>query len=95
MAYAARKLDMTPQHLNQALSAADIKSGLLERISEALGVSISRIYGENTKPSDFDLIAKQAIYDLTMENTRLKNRIAELEALVSPYRPSDNSQTRN
>lgn len=48
--------------------------------------------------------AKQAIYDLTMENTRLKNRIAELEGEkpswgekrhrlpVYPYRPSKKLQ---
>lgn len=36
--------------------------------------------GEMLKSSDVgDADAKQAIYDLTMENTRLKNRIAELE----------------
>ena len=46
LASAARLLDMTPQHLNQALSAADVKSGLLERISTAFGISIATLYGE-------------------------------------------------
>ena len=46
MASAARLLEMTPQHLNQALSAADVKSGLLEKISAAFGISIAALYGE-------------------------------------------------
>lgn len=46
MASAARLLDMTPQHLNQALSAADVKSGLLEKVSAAFGISIAALYGE-------------------------------------------------
>lgn len=46
MASAARMLDMSPQHLNQALSAADVKSGLLEKISAVFGISIAALYGE-------------------------------------------------
>jgi len=46
MAAAARLLDMTPQHLNQAVSAADVKSGLLEKVSAAFGISIAALYGE-------------------------------------------------
>ena len=46
MASAARLLDMTPQHLNQALSVADVKSGLLEKISAAMGITIAALYGE-------------------------------------------------
>ena len=76
MASAARLLEMTPQHLNQALNVADVKSGLLEKVCSVFGVSITAIYGE-TQVMDVD--AKQAIYDLTLENTRLKKRIAELE----------------
>ena len=46
MASAARLLEMTPQHLNQALNAADVKSGLLEKVSAAFGISIASLYGE-------------------------------------------------
>ena len=46
MASAARSLDMTPQHLNQALNAADVKSGLLEKVSTVFGISIASLYGE-------------------------------------------------
>lgn len=46
----ATRLGMSAQHLNQALNAADVKSGLLERISEALNIGIAELYGQ-TPPS--------------------------------------------
>lgn len=52
LASAARRLGMTPQHLNQALSAADVKSGLIERVSTSLGLSIASLYGEVTGVSN-------------------------------------------
>ena len=42
----ARQLGMSHQSFNQMLSAADIKSGLLERISQVLDIPISSLYGE-------------------------------------------------
>jgi transcriptional regulator with XRE-family HTH domain len=46
LASAARLLGMSSQHLNQALSVADVKSGLLEKVSETFGISITALYGE-------------------------------------------------
>lgn len=43
----SKRLEMSPQHLNQALSVADIKSGLIERVAVALGVSIAAVYSES------------------------------------------------
>lgn len=40
----AKRLGMSPQYLNQALNAADIKSGLIERICDVLGLSIAEMY---------------------------------------------------
>lgn len=37
----------TDQRLHSNLKAADVKSGLIERIAKVLGKSISEIYGEN------------------------------------------------
>ncbi len=77
---AARRLSMTPQHLNQALSAADVKSGLLEKVSAALAIKISSMYGETAGESSAEQdAAKQAIYELTMENAKLRSRISMLE----------------
>jgi transcriptional regulator with XRE-family HTH domain len=44
MASAARLLEMSPQHLNQALSAADVKSGLIEKAITALGLDLVNVY---------------------------------------------------
>lgn len=43
----ARQLGMSHQSLNQMLSAADVKSSLLERIAQVLNVPISFLYGEH------------------------------------------------
>ena len=47
----SRRLEISPQHLNQALSAADIKSGLIEKVSKAIDTPIASIYGEPTTAS--------------------------------------------
>ena len=56
LAACARLLNMSPQHLNQALSAADVKSGLIEKLGVALGLSVSTIYGEQALPAGEDAI---------------------------------------
>lgn len=48
LADVATRLGMSAQHLNQALGAADVKSGLLERISQELGIELGVLYGINT-----------------------------------------------
>lgn len=40
----ARILGMSQQNLSNSLSSADVKSGLIERISAALGMSVSEFY---------------------------------------------------
>jgi len=42
----ARRLSMTQQAFNQALNAADIKTGFLERIARAIGKPMSYFYPE-------------------------------------------------
>lgn len=55
MAEIAEKLGITPQHLNQQLRVADIKSGFLERIRQVFGLSIGDLYDE--KESAESLVA--------------------------------------
>lgn len=55
MAEIADKLGITPQHLNQQLRVADIKSGFLERIRQVFGLSIGDLYDE--KESAESLVA--------------------------------------
>lgn len=47
----ARQLGMSQQSLNQMLTAADVKSSLLERIAQVLNVPISFLYGEHDTQS--------------------------------------------
>lgn len=53
MAKLARKLDMSPQALNQTLGAADIKTGFIERLSAMLGKPICYFFGDDISTSDF------------------------------------------
>lgn len=46
LAEIAEKIGLTPQALNQSLNAADVKSGLLEKLCSALDVEISSLYGD-------------------------------------------------
>lgn len=45
----AGKLNKSPQSLNQALNAADIKSGLIEQISDVINVPVSSLYARDGK----------------------------------------------
>lgn len=40
----AKTLGMSQQNLSNSLSSADVKSGLIERISSALGISVADFY---------------------------------------------------
>jgi len=44
----AEKMDMSPQLLNQALNATDVKSGFVEHLCEVLNLSLSDLYDEST-----------------------------------------------
>ena len=44
----AVRLEETPQNMSSLLNVADIKTGLLERISAATGIPISEFFGEKT-----------------------------------------------
>lgn len=49
----AKKLGLSQQSFNQMLSASDVKSSLLERVANAIGVSISKLY-EGCCPTSAD-----------------------------------------
>ena len=86
----AKQLSISPQHLNQALSAADIKTGLLERIAQVLDVPVSSFYGE---PADIvngsaiatnHSIAVRGSHNNVNGNTAvLEERVKALEALLA------------
>lgn len=59
----AKRLGILPQQLNQIFHAADVKSGVLERVAQIMKVSISHLYGEQSTGNGggvpYDVIKKQ------------------------------------
>lgn len=53
IAESARILGMTRQNLSQALSSPDVKTGLIEKLSQSLNIPIS-YFIENTQPKSDD-----------------------------------------
>lgn len=47
LAEIARSADMVPQSLVQALSAKDVKTGLVEKLASALNLPLSYFYGDS------------------------------------------------
>ena len=43
----AKKIEITPSNLSNILGGDNIKSGLIESISEATGIPVAAFYGEN------------------------------------------------
>lgn len=72
----AERCGLSRTTLDNILSGADAKISTIESLCNILQIDVSKLFGE----SALDIHdAKQAIYDLTMENLRLKRRIGELE----------------
>lgn len=44
---------MSPQLLDQALNATDVKSGFIEHLCEVLNLSLSDLYDESTNKNNF------------------------------------------
>ena len=47
----ARRLNESQQNFSSMLNAEDVRSSLIERISEALGIPVHELYGEPAGPS--------------------------------------------
>lgn len=43
----AERLGIAPQSLNSVFNSADVKSGMVEKVAEILGVPICQLYGES------------------------------------------------
>ena len=68
----AGKLGMSPQHLNQTLNAADIKTGFLEKVCKTFGTDMSTLFGiEQTKVFIKDVDANVDAPDPTGKDYRL------------------------
>jgi len=64
----ANKLGIMPQQLNNVFNSNDIKTGMLERIADILGVPVYSLYGgtqtnsdkvAETTPSNYDAIKRR------------------------------------
>lgn len=84
----ARRLDMSQQSFNQSLIVNDVKSGLLERISSAIGVDMSFFYptdgsGVPIAGSNNTSGNNNAVGNVTMGDTAvLHERVTMLEKLL-------------
>lgn len=84
LAEVARKMNMSPQLLNQALGAADIKTGFIEQLSAAYNKPISFFFGEkneveiNENERSFNSNADEIIKDLTSIIKSQEERIRQL-----------------
>lgn len=90
----AKKLGLSQQSFNQMLSASDVKSSLLERVANAIGMSISTLYdlGCCGKAPDKDIYENKSKESDLAENIKderiklLEEKIAFLEEQVDFYK---------
>ncbi len=87
LAELAKSLGMSPQHLNQALNAADVKSGFLEKLCEVLNVEMWELYGapapaNNSFNRDTNINDTQTMADLLAMLRAKDEQINRLLALL-------------
>lgn len=83
----AEKIGISPQAINSTFNAADVKSGTLERIADAIGVKMSFFYpteggvsiaGNNTIAGNNNAVGNVTIGDAAI----LQERVTMLEKLL-------------
>ena len=85
----AKKIGISPQALNSTFNAADVKSGTIERIADALGVKMSFFYpndeGNNAVASGDSSIAVNNITGNIEagDTSALQERVKLLEQLLA------------
>lgn len=88
LADVARKLEVSPQSLDQTLAAADIKTGFIERLAAAYGVSASVFFEDEQikiihTEGDFSPASESGDVSVSMGEAVLSERIKSLEALIA------------
>ena len=82
----ARRLSMSQQSFNQALVVNDVKSGLLERIAQALGLSMAFFYPAEANNAFANGDKSVAAINSNVSSPSaevLEERVKALEALLS------------
>lgn len=88
LAEVARKLGVSPQSLDQTLAAADIKTGFIERLAAAYGVSASIFFEEEQikviqTDGDFSPATDSGNVSIVSGDAVLMERVKSLEALLA------------
>lgn len=88
LADVARKLGVSPQSLDQTLAAADIKTGFIERLAAAYGVSASIFFEDEQitiihTEGDYSPASESGDVSVSMGDAVLSERIKYLEALIA------------
>ncbi len=88
LAEVARKLGVSPQSLDQTLAAADIKTGFIERLAAAYGVSASIFFEEEQikviqTVGDFSPATDSGNVSIVSGDAVLMERVKSLEALLA------------
>lgn len=84
----ARNLEMSPQNLSKQLSLSDIRTGLLERIADAIGVPVTYFFdhksgSEAIASGDFSAASVHGDASVRADNEGvMMERIRSLEKLV-------------
>lgn len=80
IARVAEKLDVSKQSMHQSLESIDVKTGLVEKLSELYGLPIGFFFGETT--SNKSLIQSRLVSDEHDELIRLREEVKYLRSMV-------------
>ncbi len=79
----AKKLEMSNQNLFNILSRDDVKTGLLERISEVTGISLAELYGIAPAETSSALNTGTNNGNIAGRDITLSSQIAELQSVIA------------
>lgn len=75
------------QRLHQNFKAADVKSGLIERIATALGRTVSELYGEDVSPN-------ASLSIIEMQSKTIESQQNTIDCLTRLLEQSHNNETK-
>lgn len=79
----AKKLEMSNQNLFNILSRDDVRTGLVERISEVTGISLAELYGIEPQQSSSALNTGTNHGNIAGRDITLSSQIAELQSVIA------------
>lgn len=79
----AKKLDMSNQNLFGLLSKEDIKTGLVERISDVTGISLAELYGIESQPTSSAVNTGTNNGNIAGRDITTNSQMAELQKIIA------------